>query len=92
MDVGHSCQLFLVSDDLNLLFRDVVFLQKALNVVSCEVGGGIVDDDNMVICVILIEDALQVVLISKIFGVVVGGDDDTERQFLLIFAQMKVLF
>lgn len=91
VDVGHCGDLFLVSDEGDLGFGDVIFVEEPLNVEACEIWRGVVDNDDMVIGVVLVEDALQVVLIPEVFGVVVGGYDDAEGQFFSVLAQVVLL-
>lgn len=88
MNIGHSCHLFLVGDEHHLMFIFLVSLHEVADKGSGVVSGCIVNDDHAVIIVVLIEDGLKVEFVAEIFGVVVGGDDDTKRQFSCVLAHM----
>ena len=56
-----------------------------------QIVGPIVNDDDFVVCVVEVKDALDVVEISVVFGVIVGRDDKAKGKFDLIFIKLILL-
>lgn len=64
-------------------------IDVASNDEVCAISGGIIDDGYHVITVILSEDGVEIVLNSELSIIVVGSNDETNRQFLLHLSIMK---
>ena len=88
MQIRHSCELFFVDNQLYLLLTDIVSSQIASYVQACLVRRVIINDDDMEIAVVLFEYAMNIPFVSEIFDIVIGWNDDAERQLLFIFAQI----
>ena len=88
MQIRYSCELFFVDNQLYLLLTDIVSSQIASYVQACLVRRVIINDDDMEIAVVLFEYAMNIPFVSEIFDIVVGWNDDAERQLLFIFAQI----
>jgi hypothetical protein len=63
-------------------------LDVGLDLLACVVWRGIIDDDDTVVCIELIEDGIDVDFIAKLFDIVIGWDNNTDRFFWI---DMKII-
>ena len=92
MNVWNSSYSLAVDNYLHFARRNSISFEEAIDEKPCGVLRGIVDNDYVIVGVLLVEDALNIELKSKIFGIVKGWDNNTEWELLGIVGKIVCLF
>ncbi len=74
----------IINKDLNLIIWNTLFLEIFFDILAGQVWGGVIDVDHVVVLVVLHEDWVEVTQVETGLGVLIGGDDKTESQLVMV--------